>query len=238
MSLKNARGEVVGSIEVSEEVFGVPFRPALVHQVMVGHLANRRVGTHSTKTRSQVRGGKAKPWRQKGTGRARHGSRVGPQWRHGGQAFGPKPRDYHQNTPRKMRQLAIRCLLAQRAREGQITVLDELDVPGAKTRESVRLLADLKITSKCLVVSGEPAPEMRRAFRNLSRVKSLPAYTLNVLDILNYEHLLMSVAAVRKVEELWAGGGSRLQGPRAAGRRAADRGAGSEASGQEEAGTP
>ena len=232
MPLKNPRGEVVGSIEVSEEVFDVPFRPTLVHQVMVGHLANRRVGTHSTKTRAQVRGGKSKPWRQKGTGRARHGSRVGPQWRHGGQAFGPKPRDYHQNTPRKMRQLAIRCLLAQRAREGQITVLDELDVPGARTRESVRLLTDLKITSKCLVVSGEPASEIGRAFRNLPRVKSLPAYTLNVLDILNHDHLLMSVAAVRKVEELWAGARLRPQGRRAAGRKVAG-----EASEQEEAET-
>ena len=203
--LKNSRGEAVGNIEVSEQIFNVPFRAALVHQVMVAHLANRRVGTVSTKTRAQVRGGKAKPWRQKGTGRARHGSRNAPQWRHGGLAFGPKPRDYHQNTPKKMRRLAICCLLAQRAREGQITVLEELEIPGAKTRESVRLLADLKITSKCLVVSGTPAPLLGRAFRNLPRVKSLPAYTLNALDILNYDHLLMSVDAVRKVEELWAG---------------------------------
>jgi large subunit ribosomal protein L4 len=202
--LKNSRGEAVGNIEVSEQIFNIPFRAALVHQVMVAHLANRRVGTASTKTRAQVRGGKAKPWRQKGTGRARQGSRVGPHWRGGGVTFGPKPRDYHQNTPKKMRRLAICCLLAQRAREGQITVLEELEIPGAKTRESVRLLANLKITSKCLVVSGTPAPLLGRAFRNLPRVKSLPAYTLNTLDILNYDHLLMSVDAVRKVEELWA----------------------------------
>lgn len=231
--LKNSRGEVVGSIEVNEQIFGAPFRAALVHQVMVGHLANRRVGTHSTKTRSQVRGGKAKPWRQKGTGRARHGSRVGPQWRHGGLAFGPKPRNYHQNTPKKMRRLALRCLLAQRAREGQITVLEELDIPGAKTRESVRLLADLKITSKCLVVSGEPAPPVGRAFRNLPRVKSLAAYTLNVLDILNHDHLLMSVDAVRKVEELWSDSSLRK-----AKRDASDSTVSSEASDKTESGLP
>ena len=181
LPLKNLKGAVVGTIEVSDAVFDVPFRPTLVHQVMVGHLANRRVGTHSTKTRAEVRGGGRKPWRQKGTGRARQGSIRSPQWRGGGVVFGPKPRDYHHHTPRKMRQEAIRCLLAQK----------------------IRTLADLGIGAKCLVVSGEPAPDLARAYRNLRRVKSLPAYTLNTLDLLNYDHLLMSVGAVRKVEALW-----------------------------------
>jgi len=194
----------VGSIEVSDALFDTPFREALVHQVMVSHLANQRVGTHSTKTRAEVRGGGRKPWRQKGTGRARQGSTRSPQWRHGGVTFGPKPRDYHQRIPRKMRQGAIRCLLAQKVRDGEVTVIEELVLSQPKTKEAIRLLANLGVQSKCLVVDGEPAPLLARAFWNLSKVKSLPASTLNTLDLLNYDHLLMSVGAVRKVEELWA----------------------------------
>ena len=203
LPLKNLKGAVVGTIEVSDAVFDVPFRPTLVHQVMVGHLANRRVGTHSTKTRAEVRGGGRKPWRQKGTGRARQGSIRSPQWRGGGVVFGPKPRDYHHHTPRKMRQEAIRCLLAQKVRDEMVTVVEEFDLTDAKTKDAIRTLADLGIGAKCLVVSGEPAPDLARAYRNLRRVKSLPAYTLNTLDLLNYDHLLMSVGAVRKVEALW-----------------------------------
>ena len=128
LPVKNTSGQATGKIEVLDIVFDVPFNAALVHQVAMGHLANKRVGTHSTKTRGEVRGGGRKPWIQKHTGRARHGSIRSPQWRGGGVVFGPKPRDYHHATPRRMRRGAIRCMLAQRVREGAITVVEELNL--------------------------------------------------------------------------------------------------------------
>jgi len=126
LSLKNMQGATVGSIEVSDAVFDTPLNKALIHQVMVAQLANKRAGTHSTKTRAEVRGGGRKPWRQKGTGRARQGSIRSPQWRGGGVTFGPKPRDYSQATPKKMRRAAIKSLLSQKVRDGEITVVEEL----------------------------------------------------------------------------------------------------------------
>jgi large subunit ribosomal protein L4 len=194
---------VVRTIEVSDAVFAVPFNAALVHQVALGHLANRRVGTHSTKTRAEVRGGGRKPWIQKRSGRARQGSIRAPQWRKGGIVFGPKPRDYHHHTPRRMRRGAIRCLLAQRVREGQVTVVDDMALAASRTKEMVSLLEALDVNAKSLVVSGEPSPELARACRNLSQVKSLLASTLNTLDLLNHDHVVLSVEAVRKVEALW-----------------------------------
>ena len=204
LPVKDQGGQVVRTIEVSDAVFAVPFNAALVHQVALGHLANRRVGTHSTKTRAEVRGGGRKPWIQKRSGRARQGSIRAPQWRKGGVVFGPKPRDYHHHTPRRMRQGAIRCLLAQRVREGQVTVVDDMALGASRTKEMVSLLAALDITAKSLVVSGEPSPDLARACRNLSRVKSLLAATLNTLDLLNHDHVVLSEDAVRKVEALWA----------------------------------
>ena len=204
LPVKDQGGQVVRTIEVSDAVFDVPFNAALVHQVALGHLANRRVGTHSTKTRAEVRGGGRKPWIQKRSGRARQGSIRAPQWRKGGVVFGPKPRDYHHHTPRRMRRGAIRCLLAQRVREGQVTVVDDMALVASRTKEMVSLLAALEIDAKSLVVSGEPSPELARACRNLSKVKSLLASTLNTLDLLNHDHVVLSEDAVRKVEALWA----------------------------------
>ena len=204
LQVKDQGGQVVRTIEVSDAVFDVPFNAALVHQVALGHLANRRVGTHSTKTRGEVRGGGRKPWIQKRSGRARQGSIRAPQWRKGGIVFGPKPRDYHHHTPRRMRRGAIRCLLAQRVREGQVTVVDDMALDASRTKEMVGLLEALDISAKSLVVSGESAPGLARACRNLSRVKSLMASTLNTLDLLNHDHVLLSEQAVRKVEALWA----------------------------------
>lgn len=204
LQVKDQGGQVVRTIEVSDAVFDVPFNAALVHQVALGHLANRRVGTHSTKTRGEVRGGGRKPWIQKRSGRARQGSIRAPQWRKGGIVFGPKPRDYHHHTPRRMRRGAIRCLLAQRVREGQVTVVDDMALEASRTKEMVGLLEALDISAKSLVVSGESAPGLARACRNLSRVKSLMASTLNTLDLLNHDHVLLSEQAVRKVEALWA----------------------------------
>jgi len=204
LPVKDLEGNVLRTIEVSDAVFGALFRPALVHQIMVGHLANRRVGTHSTKTRAEVRGGGRKPWRQKGTGRARQGSIRSPQWRGGGVTMGPKPRDYSQRLPKKMRHVAIRAMLAQRVREDALTVVEEFALQTPKTHEMIRLLGVMGIARKCLVVSGDAHPELGRACRNLPRVKSLPAATINTIDILNHDHLLLSVSAVRRIEELWA----------------------------------
>ena len=205
LPLKNIQGATVGSIEVSDAVFDTPLNTAVIHQVMVGQLANKRAGTHSTKTRAEVSGGGRKPWRQKGTGRARHGSTRSPQWRHGGVTFGPKPRDYSQRTPRKMRRLAIRSLLSQKVRDGEVTVVEDFRLPEPKTREVLQALQGLEISSKCLVVNEAVSQkELWQACHNLKRVKSVPASTLNTVDLLNYTHLVLSVAAVRRIEELWA----------------------------------
>ena len=205
LPLKNMQGATVGSIEVSDVVFDTPLNTAVIHQVMVGQLANKRAGTHSTKTRAEVSGGGRKPWRQKGTGRARHGSTRSPQWRHGGVTFGPKPRDYSQRTPKKMRRLAIRSLLSQKVRDGEVTVVEDFRLPEPKTREVLQALLGLEISSKCLVVNeAVTQKELWQACHNLKRVKSVPASTLNTVDLLNYTHLVLSVAAVRRIEELWA----------------------------------
>ncbi len=207
LSLKDMLGATVGSIEVSDAVFDAPLNKALIHQVMVAQLANKRAGTHSTKTRAEVRGGGRKPWRQKGTGRARQGSIRSPQWRGGGVTFGPKPRDYSQATPKKMRRAAIKSLLSQKVRDGEITVVQEFVLPALKTQEVLKALAGLSIatSTKCLVVNNaNTQKDLWQACHNLQRVKSIPAATLNTVDLLNYDHLVLSVEAVRRIEELWA----------------------------------
>ena len=187
LPLKNIQGATVGSIEVSDAVFDTPLNKAVIHQVMVAQMANKRAGTHSTKTRAEVRGGGRKPWRQKGTGRARQGSIRSPQWRGGGITFGPKPRDYTQRTPKKMRRLAIKSLLSQKVRDGEVTVVEEFVLPTLKTQEVLKALAGLEIATKCLVVdSGESQKELWQACHNLKRVKSLPAATLNTARSSDY----------------------------------------------------
>mgnify|MGYP001180226757 CR=1 FL=1 len=205
LALKNMQGSTTGSIEVSDAVFDTPLNKALIHQVMVAQLANKRAGTHSTKTRSEVRGGGRKPWRQKGTGRARQGSTRSPQWRSGGITFGPKPRDYSQATPKKMRRAAIKSLLSQKVRDGEITVVEEFVLPALKTQAVLKALATLEITTKCLVVNeANSQKELWQACHNLQRVKSIPAAILNTIDLMNYDHLVVSVQAIRHMEALWA----------------------------------
>lgn len=215
--LKNMQGATVGNIEVSDAVFDTPLNKALIHQVMVAQLANKRAGTHSTKTRAEVRGGGRKPWRQKGTGRARQGSIRSPQWRGGGITFGPKPRDYSQATPKKMRRAAIKSLLSQKVRDGEITVVEEFVLPAFKTQEVLKALAGLEIATgtKCLVVNeASSQKELWQACHNLQRVKSIPAAILNTVDLLNYDHLVLSVQAIRHIESLWAEERPRLPGRR------------------------
>jgi len=203
-------GEIVKHIEVSDRVFAVPFNEAVVHQAMVRQQANARQGTASTKTRGEVSGSTRKLFRQKGTGSARAGSCKSPLRRGGGVAFGPKPRSYRQAMPKKMRQLALRCMLSARARDGELKVLEKLEFDEPKTKEVVRILAALGVASSALIVMGEPEGNVVKSARNLPAVKTLPAELLNVVDILSHRVLLMSESAVRKAERLW--GNRLLQG--------------------------
>jgi large subunit ribosomal protein L4 len=199
----NRSGEQTKEIEVSDTVFAVPFNQAVVHQAMVRQRANARQGTASTKTRSEVAGRKGKLFRQKGTGRARAGSVRSPLRRGGGVTFGPKPRDYSQAMPKKMRRLAIRCMLSTKVESGQLKVLEELNLAAAKTKEMAGLLAALGMETSALVATSQPDENLIRAARNIPRVKTTPASLLNVVDLLSHNTLMMTEAAVRQVETLW-----------------------------------
>ena len=200
----DSSGRAVEAIEVSDGLFGVPMNHALVHQVAVSHMANARQGTSSTKTRSMVSGGGAKPWRQKHTGRARQGSTRSPQWRGGGVVFGPHPRDYSQRIPKKMNRGAIRCILSQKARDEKILIVKDIRLEQARTREMVRLLANLGIDSPALIVTLAPQKDVILSAKNIKRVKTLPAPQLNPLDLLNHDRVVMTEEAVRRAESLWA----------------------------------
>ena len=199
----NVTGEVATHIEISDEVFGVPFNEAVVHQAMVRQRANARQGTADTKTRSEVSGSKRKLFRQKHTGLARAGSRRSPLRRGGGITFGPHPRSYRQAMPKKMRQLALRCVLSAKARDEELKVLEKLELETPKTKEMVRILTALGVDSSALIITDEPEDSVVKSSRNLVGIKTLPASLLNVVDILSYKVLLMTVAAVRKAEQLW-----------------------------------
>jgi len=196
-------GEVIKHIELSDRVFAVPFNEAVVHRAMVRQQANARQGTASTKTRSEVSGSGRKLYRQKHTGFARAGSRRSPMRRGGGVAFGSKPRSYRQAMPKKMRQLALRCVLSAKARDEGLMVLEQLKFDQPKTRDMAQILAALGVDLSALIVTGEPEANVVKSARNLPGIKTLPASLLNVVDLLNYSKLLMTEAAVRKAEELW-----------------------------------
>jgi large subunit ribosomal protein L4 len=205
----NLAGEVVENIDVSDEVFAVPFNEAVVHQAMVQQRANIRQGTASTKTRSEIAGSSRKLFRQKGTGLARGGSRRSPLRRGGGIVFGPRPRDYRQAMPKKMRQLALRCVLSAKASDGELMILEQLKLPEPKTKEMAQILATLGVDSSALIVTDKPEESVVKSAHNLAGIRTLPANLLNVLDILSQKRLLMTVAAVRKAEQLW---GKKSQG--------------------------
>lgn len=202
----NLSGEEVRQIEVSDAVFAVPFNEAVVHQVMVGLQANARQGTSSTKTRANVHGSTRKLYRQKGTGYARAGSRKSPLRRGGGVTFGPHPRDFRQDIPRKMRRLALKCVLSAKVGDGELKVLDGFDFTEPKTRKMAEALAALGIESSALIVTQEPEENVIKSARNLPEIKTIPANVLNTLDILSYKTLLMTEAAVRIAEKLWGNG--------------------------------
>lgn len=203
LQVRNLTGETVGSIQVSDELLGVPLNEAVVHQAMVRQQANQRTGTHATKTRGNVSGGGKKPWPQKGTGRARAGSTRSPLWRHGGVVFGPHPRSYRQRMPRKMRQLALRCLLSAKALEERLIVVENLSVP-PKTKEMSKTLTTLGVQRSALVVTPDASRDVALAIGNLPGFKALAAPYLNVLDLLKHDYLVMTVDAIRRAEQMWA----------------------------------
>ena len=199
----NLAGEVVKNIDISDAVFAVPFNESVVHQVMVAQRANARQGTAATKTRGEVSGSSKKLFRQKGTGSARAGSRKSPLRRGGGITFGPHPRDYRQAVPKKMRNLALRSVLSAKIGDKELKIMGVLKFDEPKTWKMAQLLSALGINSPALIVTAGPEESVIKSARNLTKIKTMPANLLNVLDILSYKMLLITEDAVREVERLW-----------------------------------
>jgi large subunit ribosomal protein L4 len=202
----NLSGEEVRKIEISDKVFGVPFNEAVVHQVVVGLRANARQGTASAKTRGEVVGSTRKLYRQKGTGYARAGSKKSPTRRGGGVTFGPRPRDYRQEIPKKLRRLALRCVLSSKAGEGDLKIVDAFDFKEPKTKQMIAALGALGIESSALIVTQKSEGNVILSSRNIPAITTTPASVLNILDVMSHKTLLMTEAAVRTAEELWGNG--------------------------------
>jgi large subunit ribosomal protein L4 len=200
----NTKGEAIGNVKLRDDVFAVPMNQAVVHQALVRQLANARQGTASTKTRAQVSGGGRKPFRQKGTGRARRGTESSPLLRGGGVIFGPHPRDHRQEMPKKMRRLALRCVLSAKAAENEMIVVDKIKFKEPKTSEMAQILDALGVDTSVLIVTAEPDTNIYKSARNLKKTKTLPASMLNVGDLLSHRKLMLAKKAVRAVEELAA----------------------------------
>ena len=197
------KGKKVSDIELNEAVFGVEVNEVAVHEALVNFLANQRQGTQSTKTRAEVRGGGRKPWRQKGTGRARQGSIRAPQWIKGGIALGPKPRSYRYTIPKKVRTLAIKSVLTSKLSEGNLVVVDKIELKEIKTAAMVKALKALK-AEKALVMLNEKNLNVQASSRNIENVKTTLVNTINVYDLLKYEKLVIDVEAVKRLEEVYA----------------------------------
>ena len=200
----NMQGKKVSDVELSEAVFGIEPNENVVHSVLVNYLANQRQGTQSTKTRAEVRGGGKKPWRQKGTGRARQGSIRAPQWIKGGIALGPKPRSYSYRINKKEKQLAIRSLLSAKVLDNELTVVDKLEVEEAKTKVMAKALTDLKVEGKTLIILADRNDNVLRSSRNIEGVKTIELNTINVFDLLNCNKLVLPLDTVKKLEEVYA----------------------------------
>jgi large subunit ribosomal protein L4 len=204
LQLINISGDAVERVHVNDAVFGVTFNRSLVHQAMVMYSSNLRQGTHSTKTRKEVSGGGAKPWRQKHTGRARHGSIRSPQWRHGGVVFGPKPRSHRRDMPKKMRQLALRCVLSQKVRDEKLVLLKDFEMPDGRTKTMAQTLSNMKIADSSLIVTKEPQSSVVRSAHNLPKVWTLPVALLNARELLKYGTVIITLDALRKAEDMLA----------------------------------
>ncbi len=205
LALFNKEGEKVEDVEVSENIFAAPLKQGALHQTVVVQATRRRQGTASSKDRSEVRGGGSKPWPQKGTGRARHGSTRSPLWAGGGVTFGPHPRDYNPKVPKKMRRAALKSALSDKVNEGKLILVDHYGIDAPKTKQMASLLDNLKVNGGALVVLDQPDVNLIKAARNLPRVKTVNARQLNTLDIITYNYLVMSKAALQQVEEVFGG---------------------------------
>lgn len=197
------KGEVVDQVELGEDVFGISFNEAVVHQAMVRQLANKRQGTASTKTRAEVRGSTRKLFPQKHTGRARRGDIKSPLLRGGGVVFGPKPRSYYQSMPKKMRCLALKCVLSSKAREKDMKVIEELVFEMPRTKDMIDILSALDVDSTALIVTEHSNRNVVKAARNLANSKVLPSALINVVDLLSYKTLIITVPALRNIERIW-----------------------------------
>ena len=199
----NMQGKKVSDVELNEAVFGIEPNEAIVHSVLVNYLANQRQGTQNTKTRAEVRGGGRKPWRQKGTGRARQGSIRAPQWIKGGIALGPKPRSYKYTINKKERRLAIKSILSSKVLENNLVVVDKMDVKEIKTKTMVAALDSLKVTGKTLIMLPEKNENVQKSARNIEGVKTTLVNTINVYDLLKYNKLVVTLDTVKKLEEVY-----------------------------------
>ena len=198
------KGKKVSDVELAESVFGIEPNEAIVHSVLVNYLANQRQGTQSTKTRAEVRGGGRKPWRQKGTGRARQGSIRAPQWIKGGIALGPKPRSYKYVVNKKERRLAVKSMLSMKVLEQSLVVVDKLAFDEIKTKNMVNALTNLKVTGKTLVMLPEKNEKVQKSARNIEGVKTTLVNTINVYDLLKYNNLVVTLDTIKKLEEVYA----------------------------------
>ena len=198
------KGKKVSDIELADSVFGIEPNENIVHAVLVNYLANQRQGTQSTKTRAEVRGGGKKPWRQKGTGRARQGSIRAPQWIKGGIALGPKPRSYKYTVNKKEKRLAIKSVLSSKVIEKELTVVDKLELKEIKTKSMVKALTALKVEGKTLTIVPEKNTNVVMSAKNIEGVKTITANNINVFDLLKYNNLILPVDTVKKLEEVYA----------------------------------
>ena len=203
VDLLNIEGKKVGNIELSDDIFAVEVNEDVMHEVVLNYLANQRQGTQSTKTRSEVRGGGKKPWKQKGTGRARQGSIRAPQWIKGGIALGPKPRSYKYTLNKKVKRLALKSALTSKVLENKLIVVDALELEEIKTKTMAGILANLKV-EKALVVLPENNLNVQASTKNIPNVKTALVNTINTYDILKYDMFVVTKAAVEKIEEVYA----------------------------------
>ena len=204
VNVYNIEGKKVSDVDLKEEVFGIEPNEAIIHSVLVNYLANQRQGTQSTKTRSEVSGGGRKPWRQKGTGRARQGSIRAPQWIKGGIALGPKPRSYKYTVNKKERRLAVKSMLSMKVLEQSLVIVDKLAFDEIKTKNMVNALNNLKVTGKTLIMLPEKNENVQKSARNIEGVKTTLVNTINVYDLLKYNNLVVTLDTVKKLEEVYA----------------------------------
>ena len=198
--LYNQAGQQIGTTELSDAIFGIAPNTSVMHQALVRQLANARQGTSDTKTRGEVSGGGAKPWKQKGTGRARQGSTRAPHWRHGGVAFGPTPRKYTQKMPLKMRRLALRSALSSKVAEGNVRIVDDIKFDAPKTRDMEVVLSNLQVPSSAVIILGEANTVVQKSASNIPDVKTLRAQYLNVCDLLGHDFVVLPLGAVKVIE--------------------------------------